>query len=465
MPFGLTNAPKVFMDTINRVSKPYLDKFVIVFIDDILIYSKFKEEHEVHLKLVLELLKKEKLFAKFFKCEFWLQEVHFLRHVVNNDGIHVDPSKIEAGDYEMWKLRTEQYIQVQDYALWDVIENGNSFKPVPRITTNADGTSTLTIPDPVTTKEKAQKKNDVKARSITNEVDTTNMQVSIVSTPVSTVSTHDNIANLSDATVKPRNQDSSRKTVNVKDTSSKAMVAIDEAGFDWSYMADDEAPTNMALMVFSYSKMVQKLVLKHVEKGTGQREVRPVWNNTMRINYQNFSNYKRNFAPTVVLTKSGIVPIITARQSSSRAVAPVSAARPINTVAPKPLVNVAKPRQNALQKSHSLSRRSFYQQTALKNRNLNNKVNIAKVKFVNTANGNRVTSAVRKQGINTDKSSACWVWRPKIKHFVLAVLILSQQHYPTASTWGSSKSFTSSSNLLEYILEVFNSINSKAKQH
>ncbi|GJY05655.1 reverse transcriptase domain-containing protein [Tanacetum coccineum] len=84
------------MDLMNRVCKPYLDKFVIVFIDDILIYSKSKEEHEVHLRLVLELLRKEKLYAKFSKCEFWLQEVHFLGHVVNQNGIHVDPGKIEA---------------------------------------------------------------------------------------------------------------------------------------------------------------------------------------------------------------------------------------------------------------------------------------------------------------------------------------------------------------------------------
>ncbi|GKD00785.1 putative reverse transcriptase domain-containing protein, partial [Tanacetum coccineum] len=96
MPFGLTNAPAVFMDLMNRLCKPYLDNFVIVFINNILIYSKNKEEHGEHLKIILELLTKEQLYTKFSKCDFWLESVRFLNHVINSKGVHVDPAKIEA---------------------------------------------------------------------------------------------------------------------------------------------------------------------------------------------------------------------------------------------------------------------------------------------------------------------------------------------------------------------------------
>ncbi|GJZ02951.1 putative reverse transcriptase domain-containing protein [Tanacetum coccineum] len=109
MPFGLTNAPVVFMDLMNRVCKPYLDKFVIVFI---------KEEHEEHLKLILELLKKEEFYAKFSKCEFWIPKVQFLGHVIESKGIHVDPAKIESiKDWASPKSPTEirQFLGLTDY--------------------------------------------------------------------------------------------------------------------------------------------------------------------------------------------------------------------------------------------------------------------------------------------------------------------------------------------------------------
>ncbi|XP_052723098.1 uncharacterized protein LOC128193518 [Vigna angularis] len=96
MPFGVTNAPAVFMDYMNRIFRPYLDKFVVVFIDDILIYSKTQAEHEEHLRAVLSVLREKELYAKLSKCEFWMKEVQFLGHVVSAEGISVDPSKVRA---------------------------------------------------------------------------------------------------------------------------------------------------------------------------------------------------------------------------------------------------------------------------------------------------------------------------------------------------------------------------------
>jgi len=94
MSFGLTNAPAYFMYLMNSVFMPELDKFVVVFIDDILIYSKNEEEHAQHLHIVLQRLREHQLYAKFSKCDFWLKEVPFLGHVISAEGISVDPSKV-----------------------------------------------------------------------------------------------------------------------------------------------------------------------------------------------------------------------------------------------------------------------------------------------------------------------------------------------------------------------------------
>ncbi|GJT61211.1 putative ribonuclease H-like domain-containing protein [Tanacetum coccineum] len=225
---------------------------------------------------------------------------------------------LKQGEYEMWRLRIEQYFQVQDYALWDVIENGNSFKPTARTTANADGTSTSMIPGPVTTEEKAQKKNDVKARSmllmaLPNEHQLTFNQYKDAKTLFDAIQTRfggndatrktqktllkqmyenfnapsteslDSIFNRLQKIVSQLDilgETGKKITINGSDTagydkskvecfnyhkighfarecretSSKAMVAIDGAGFDWSFMADEEVPTNMALMAFSDSE-------------------------------------------------------------------------------------------------------------------------------------------------------------------------------------------------------------------
>ena len=96
MPFGLTNTPVAFMDLMYRVFQPYLDQFVVVFVDDILIYSQSEWKHKYHLRIMLQLLRDHQLYAKFSKCEFWLTEVRFLEHVVSASYVSGDPEKVEV---------------------------------------------------------------------------------------------------------------------------------------------------------------------------------------------------------------------------------------------------------------------------------------------------------------------------------------------------------------------------------
>ena len=105
MPFGLTNAPTPFMDLMHRVFQPYLDQFVVVFVDDILIYSQSEEKHEDHLRIVLLALREHQLYAKFSKCEFWFTEVRFLGHVVSASDVSVYLEKVEV--VMSWRDRSQ----------------------------------------------------------------------------------------------------------------------------------------------------------------------------------------------------------------------------------------------------------------------------------------------------------------------------------------------------------------------
>jgi hypothetical protein len=96
VPFGLSNAPIVFMCLMNGVFREYLDKFVIVFLDDILVYSKLEEEHENHLRMVLQVLREHRMYAKLIKCSFYQNQIHYVGHIISEEGIGVDPDKIQA---------------------------------------------------------------------------------------------------------------------------------------------------------------------------------------------------------------------------------------------------------------------------------------------------------------------------------------------------------------------------------
>ncbi|GJT51074.1 hypothetical protein Tco_0977231 [Tanacetum coccineum] len=161
---------------------------------------------------------------------------------------------------------------------------------------------------------------------------------------------------------------------------------------------------------FHDNKMVEKPVLNNKGRVTGQREIRPVWNNAQRVNHQNKLTHphpKRNFVPTAVATKSGQVPVNAAKQSSPRAATSISTARPVNTAAPKPKVNDALPITYSYFKAHSPVRRAFNQKSAAKTNNFNEKVNTARVNNVTTAGPKAVVSAAEGNRENAVKSSAC----------------------------------------------------------
>ncbi|GKA34593.1 putative ribonuclease H-like domain-containing protein [Tanacetum coccineum] len=166
---------------------------------------------------------------------------------------------------------------------------------------------------------------------------------------------------------------------------------------------------------FHDNKMVEKPVLNNKGRVTGQKEIRPVWNNAQRVNHQNKFTHphpKRNFVPTAVVTKSGQVPVNTAKQSSLRAATSISTARPVNTATPKPKVNDALPTTYSYFKANSPVKRAFNQKLAAKTYNLNKKSKTARVNNVTTAGPKAVVSATMGNGENVVKSSACWIWRP-----------------------------------------------------
>ncbi|GJZ36078.1 ribonuclease H-like domain-containing protein [Tanacetum coccineum] len=167
---------------------------------------------------------------------------------------------------------------------------------------------------------------------------------------------------------------------------------------------------------FHDNKMVEKLVLNKKGRITGQREIRPVWNNAQRVNHQNELTHphpKRNFVPTEVATMSGQVPVNVAKQSSHRAAISISAARRVNTAAPRPNVNDALPTTYSYFKAHSPVSRPFNQKSAVKTNNFYKKINTARVNNVTTVGQKVVVRTGEENRDNVVKSSACWIWRPK----------------------------------------------------
>ncbi|GJQ90555.1 putative reverse transcriptase domain-containing protein [Tanacetum coccineum] len=269
MPFGLTNAPAVFIDLMNRVCRPYLDKFMIVFIDDILIYFKTQEEHVEHLRLVLGLLKKEKLYAKFSKCEFWLSEVQFIRHVINGDVIHVDHSKIEvvknwkaprtltevrsflglAGYYRRFiknfsKIAKSLTILTQKYyPVWEVIQNGNG-----HVLISTDTQGQIKILPPKSAEEILARERERKARTTL-----------LMALPEDHLARFHNISDAKEMwdAIKTRFGGNAKNTGYKgrdqrigKQEQPKALLTIDVGVIDWSGEAEEEEKDH-ALMAFN----------------------------------------------------------------------------------------------------------------------------------------------------------------------------------------------------------------------
>nr|GEW20200.1 putative reverse transcriptase domain-containing protein [Tanacetum cinerariifolium] len=321
MPFGLTNAPAVFIDLMNRVCRPYLDKFLIVFIDDILTYSKTKEEHEEHLGLILELLKKEKIMA--IPSNQYLEQQQMQMSTQGCQNLF-EAIQARFGSNDATK-KTQKTLLKQMY------ENFN-----------APNTESL----------------DFIFNRLQKNVSQLAILVGTVITPVSTASTHDNTTNLSDATVyaflanqpngsqhlhedlKQIHEDdlekidlkwqlallSMRARRYFQRTGMKITInGSDTAGYDKtkSYMADDEAPTNMALMASQTQRTSLGFASYNVVAPPPTGLFAPPTIDLSNFGLEEFQHTEfKGYGPKKILTESGIVPISTSRQSYSRAAAP-----------------------------------------------------------------------------------------------------------------------------------------------
>ncbi|GJW11504.1 putative reverse transcriptase domain-containing protein [Tanacetum coccineum] len=369
MPFGLTNAPAVFMDLMNRVCKPYLDKFVIVFIDDILIYSKNKKEHKEHLKQILELLKKEELYAKFSKCEFWIPKVQFLGHVIDSEGIHVDPAKIESiKDWTSPKSPTEirQFLGLAGYYRRFIEGFSKIAKPMTKLT---------------------QKK--VKFEwGDKQEAAFQLLKQKLCSAPILAL------------------PEGSEDFIAYCDASKKGLGAV----LMQREKVISYASRQLKIHEKNYTTQDCDFYKKKMVKKT-------IWNNARRVNHQNSQRMthphpKGNFVPKAVLMKSDNKTLNTAGQNFSKAAVSINTARQINTAYPRPTVNCARTASNVLNIAHSHVRRPFNKFTIDKNINFNEKVNTVKGN-VTIVGLKEVVSDNKGHEANAVNASACWVWRPK----------------------------------------------------